>query len=179
MTHPTPKHSNESLRDGWRRRRHSWRRQVNQQLASKRTRDRCTEICGSMLLAALIASTLSILASAIVTERWDLPLTLWMAVIGTLGSWAVMLPAKFAEGRVEDQAPMRFIQLITGSLVGMAAWGLAEMLILTLPVASEMTSHPREAVFSQLGKFWSTGFTEWPTTNLPIHVAPYLHDYAQ
>ena len=157
----------------WRRPRHSWRQQANRQLASKPARDRITELCGSMLLAAVIASVLSFLAGSLISEKGDLPWTLllWMAVVGTLGSWAVMLPAKFAEGRVEDQAPMRFIQLITGALVGMAAWGLADLLIPPMPVFRDFSTTPGEAIFSHtFSRLRSGDFLASNLTHLPMGV---------
>jgi eukaryotic-like serine/threonine-protein kinase len=154
----------------WRRQRRSWRRQVNLQMASKSTRDRIGELCGSMLLAAVVATVLSFLAGSVLCARWDCQLTLWLAIVGTLGSWAVMIPAKMAEGRVEDQAPMRFIQLIVGALVGTVAWFLADLLILSMPVFQDFSTLPRDSIFShtfsRLGQdqhaMYSAGITHLP-----------------
>ena len=39
---------------------------------------------------------------------------LWLAIVGTLGSWAVLVPTKFSEGKVEDQGPMRDVAVRLG-----------------------------------------------------------------
>ncbi len=58
---------------------------------------------------------------------------LWLATVGTLGSWAILVPAKFAEGKLEDQAPMRITLLLLGALVGVAAWLVSDALMLKTP----------------------------------------------
>jgi hypothetical protein len=58
---------------------------------------------------------------------------LWLATVGTLGTWAVLVPAKFFEGKLEDQVPMRMTLLGLGVLVGIAAWVLGEALLLKSP----------------------------------------------
>jgi len=103
------------------RRRHSWQQKINQHVAAKPMRDRATELVGSMIVAAVVSSLLAVLGSAIVSDTFSLDLYLWMAIVATLGSWAVMIPNKLAEGRVEDQAPLRFGLLISGALVGILA----------------------------------------------------------
>ena len=45
-------------------------------------------------------------------SKWRL--YLWLAIVGTLGSWAILVPAKFAEGKLEDQVPMRLTLLLLG-----------------------------------------------------------------
>jgi len=118
-----------------RRRRQSWQQQLNQHVATKPLRHRTTELLGSMIVAAVIASLLAILGCALVSNQLNLELYLWMAIVATLGSWAVMLPTKLAEGRVEDQAPIRFGLLITGALVGVAASVTASVLLLEVPAS--------------------------------------------
>ena len=59
--------------------------------------------------------------------------TLWLAIVGTLGSWAILVPSKFAEGKLEDQVPMRLTLLLLGALVGVAAWLLGDALMLNTP----------------------------------------------
>ena len=58
---------------------------------------------------------------------------LWLATIGTLGSWAILVPAKFTEGKLEDQVPMRVTLLAAGATVGVAAWLLGDSLLLKSP----------------------------------------------
>ena len=61
-------------------------------------RHRATELVGSMLVAAVISSLLALLGCAVVSETFSLGLYLWMAIVATLGSWAVMIPNKLPRG---------------------------------------------------------------------------------
>jgi hypothetical protein len=68
----------------------------------------------------------------IASEPFSKPLFAWLASVVTLSCWAIMVPAKLLEGRVEDQAPMRFMQLVLGAIVGVLAYSVAESLMLQL-----------------------------------------------
>ncbi len=132
------------------RRRHSWQQKIHQHVAAKPLRDRTTELVGSMIVAAVISSLLAVLGSSIVSDTFSLDLYLWMAIVATLGSWAVMIPNKLAEGRVEDQAPLRFGLLISGALVGILACGTAQLLDLELPVSQEIGIAPNDTLAGEL-----------------------------
>jgi hypothetical protein len=119
-----------------RRLRPSWRDRAQRELAARPIREKISELLGSMLLAALVA----VLAAAVVplvfanqpgSER--LATYLWLATIGTLGSWAILVPSKFAEGKLEDYMPMRIALLLLGAVVGMAGWFIADALLLKSP----------------------------------------------
>ncbi|MCG8448193.1 MAG: serine/threonine protein kinase [Pirellulales bacterium] len=125
-----------------RRRRHTWQRQLQQHVAAKPLRDRVTELLGSMIVAAVIASLLAIFACAMVSSELEMAIYLWMAIVATVGSWAVMIPAKLTEGHVEDQAPLRFGMLIAGAAVGILAWVMSDGLSLGLPVSRDIAVGP-------------------------------------
>src|SRR5204863_6009824 len=57
----------------------------------------------------------------------------WLASVGTLGSWAILVPSKFVEGKLEDQVPMRIALMLLGALVGVVAWFVADSLLLKMP----------------------------------------------
>ena len=63
---------------------------------------------------------------------------LWFACVATVGSWAVLVPSKFGEGRVEDHTTMRFTLLVCGLLVGCFAWALTELLWISIPHSPEI-----------------------------------------
>ncbi len=140
----------QSKRQYARRRRESWRQQLDQHVAAKSKRDRATELVGSMLVAAVISSLLALLGCSIVSNSFSLGLYLWMAIVATLGSWAVMIPSKLAEGHVEDQAPLRFGLLISGVFLGLVAFGAAQMLDLELPVSQNAGLHPNDTLGGEL-----------------------------
>jgi hypothetical protein len=85
-----------------------------------------------MLVAAVVASVVSLIVLALFGQLYP-EQYVWLAGIGTMASWCVMVPAKIFEGRVEDQSPRRFVQLVLGLGLGFAAWGLAQALMLDLP----------------------------------------------
>jgi Protein kinase domain len=126
-----------------RRRRHrpNWRDRANQELIAKPFRHKTSELLGSMLTAAFVAALASLIAPVLMGIRGasdGVAIYLWLALVGTLGSWAVMVPSKFAEGKVEDQVPLRVTLLLLGGLVGLAAWGLSEALLVQIPSAHDL-----------------------------------------
>jgi hypothetical protein len=115
-----------------RRRKLSWQRQLRVHLEAKPLEQRLTELAGSMLLAAVISGVAALVICLIASEPFSKPLFAWLATVVTLSCWAVMVPAKLLEGRVEDQAPMRFMQLVLGAIVGVLACSTADSLMLPL-----------------------------------------------
>jgi hypothetical protein len=137
--------------------RPNWRDRANQELAAKPLRNKLAELSGSMILAAMFAALAASIAPMLLGDQGTsdrLAMHLWLAVVGTLGSWAVLVPAKFAEGKLEDQVPMRFTQLAAGALVGLAAWFLSDALLIHLPSWSEPID-VREGLVSQQMLQWS------------------------
>jgi hypothetical protein len=61
-----------------------------------------------------------------------------------------MIPAQLVEGRVEDQAPMRFVQLLLGALVGAIACGVAEGLYFQLPTSRDLGVGPDDTLMSEM-----------------------------
>ena len=114
-----------------RRLRASWRERVQQQLAEKPLREKLRELVGSMFMAAVVAFVVALLAPAL--DFGSSATFLWLAIVGTLGAWAVMIPAKFVEGRLEEQLPMRLFMLLVGGVVGLAAFGVDQALYVDLP----------------------------------------------
>ncbi len=113
--------------------RQSWRLQLQEHLAAKTMRQRVNELVGGMLVATVVAAISSLVICLVAARDVSMELYVWMALVTTLASWAVMVPARLTEGKVEDQAPLRFIQLLLGALVGVMAWGIAEALMVPMP----------------------------------------------
>jgi hypothetical protein len=97
------------------------------------------------LLAAAVAAIASLLISLIFTDKMQLEFYAWLTLTTTLASWAIMIPGKLAEGRVEDQAPLRFAQLVLGALVGLLSWAIADKLMLSLPIWPNAGISPQES----------------------------------
>jgi serine/threonine protein kinase len=116
-----------------RRRRPNWREAAQRELAAKPWREKFSELLGSMLVAAIVATVAAGIGPMLLGGQPDserAAMYLWLMVVGTLGSWAILIPTKFVEGKLEDQVPMRITLLGLGALVGMAAWALADALLL-------------------------------------------------
>jgi eukaryotic-like serine/threonine-protein kinase len=128
-----------------RRQRPNWRDRVNQELQAKPLRDKWSELLSSMLMAAVVASLASLIAPVLMGIQGSsagLALYLWLALVATLGSWAIMVPSKFVEGKLEDQVPLRVTLLLLGGLVGLAAWGLSDALVVQIPSVKDLQESP-------------------------------------
>ena len=138
------------------RRRQNWRRQLREHLAAKPLEQRLTELVGSMFVAAVVSTVASLLVCLIAADPFSKELFAWLASVGTLACWALMVPAKLSEGKVEDQAPMRFMQLLLGAIVGVLAWALADWLMLPLTLWNSWGIQPHDSLLSNavgLAKF--------------------------
>jgi hypothetical protein len=119
-----------------RRVRPTWRDRANRELATKPLREKLSELLGSMLLAALFAAVAACVAPLVLANQSGserMAAYLWLAVVGTLGSWAILVPTKFAAGKLEDYVPMRITLLSLGALVGLSAWYVGDALLLHSP----------------------------------------------
>ncbi len=151
-----PEPSAESKKDAKRRRKQSWQRQLREHLAAKPLEQRLTELVGSMFVAAVVSTVASLLVCLIAAEPFSTQLFAWMATVATLGCWAIMVPAKLTEGKIEDQAPLRFMQLLLGAIVGVMAWAIADWLMLPLHQWNSMGIWPNDSLMSNtvgLAKF--------------------------
>jgi hypothetical protein len=134
-----------------RQHRRSVRAELQRMVAQKTFKERLTELTGSMLLASIVSGIVSLLVLALMGQLYP-DQYVWLWGVATLASWCVMVPAKVFEGKVEDQSPRRFVQLVLGLGVGFAAWGLSHALLLDLPhdlnfeepLVREMMEVPRE-----------------------------------
>jgi hypothetical protein len=177
---PTPVAVNrEAQRGRWRRRgQATWRFAAYQELAGQPLRRRTSTILASMLSAAAIAPVASLLACLFTIRDFNVELFLWASIVGTLSAWAILIPGQLAEGRIEDQAPMRFIGLLTGAFVGLLAWGVAHALYLDLPGSREFFGPNDTFSANMLGwrseQLWQQ-FDQQHVVTLPLsHFAAYF-----
>jgi hypothetical protein len=101
-------------------------------------RDRFTELVGSLLAAAVIALAMSAVMIIIVFRGYHHAVLAseqcaWVALVGILGVWGVLVLEKLWEGRSEEAVPRRFILMVFGLGLGLAAWAVAETLLVDLP----------------------------------------------
>jgi hypothetical protein len=152
-----------------RRLRTDWRELANRQLVAKPFRVKFTELLGSMLLAAIFASIAACAFPLLASNQPSSEVVAaycWLVAVGTLGSWAVLIPSKFAEGKIEDQVPMRITLMLLGAVLGVVAWGISDALFVQMPSWREPVDAGRGLISHEM--------LGWPRiadgANPPIHV---------
>ena len=140
-----------ATRAPWKRRGHAgWRQAAHEELNSRSVRERASSLIGSMLAAGVVAPVASLLACMFLAPDLPLELMLWTATVATVASWALMVPGQLTEARMEDHAPLRFIQLLLGALVGIVAWAVAQSLYLEIPASRDFSPGPRESIAAEV-----------------------------
>lgn len=122
-----------------RQQRREWKQKWKSQAAvlpHKPPRDKFTELLGSMLLAAGVSTAL-VLVAGLVNSSLPKENLFWLALVGTVGSWAVLAPAKFWEGRSGEPIVRRLVLLGCGLAVGFFAFGMDRALLLKSPAGHD------------------------------------------
>jgi hypothetical protein len=118
-----------------------WREQAAAALVVKAPRERLADLAGSMILAAVIGTIMSVVAvllrgdTNIESEQYA-----WLTLTSVVGAWAVLIPAKLWEGTRGDQTLRRVSMLVIGLGVGAAAYLAADLLMVNFNDSPEMHS---------------------------------------
>jgi hypothetical protein len=96
-------------------------------------RKRLMQLVGSLLLSAIICPVLALVVIILRGQPVEPNQLAWLATTSILGTWAVLIPAKFWEGTSGDAAWRRFVMLVMGLTIGAAAYGLLAWLMVSLP----------------------------------------------
>jgi hypothetical protein len=140
-----------STKHPWRRRgQASWRHAAYQELQGQPVRQRASSILGSMVIAGIVGPVAAFLACLVLVPELQMELYLWMALVTSLASWAMIVPSQLVEGRLEDHAPLRFFNLLAGALVGLAAWMIADTAYVGLPASNDFSPSPHDTLFQEL-----------------------------
>ena len=113
-----------------------WFERARLTLAEKSSRQRVTELVGSMLMSGLVSAVLGVVMLLAGNQDLDNTVDSWGPVYGwvmlttILGSWAVLIPSKLWEGNSPDPSLQRFAMLVIGLLLGAGSFGIAEMLMM-------------------------------------------------
>ena len=100
--------------------------------------DRVAESTGSMAVAAFCSAAIAFALFATKTAL-DTPTEATLfAIVTALGAWAAILPAKIWEGRGGDGFVRRVVTGLLGAVVGVAAFGVDDSLMVDLPVRGVM-----------------------------------------
>jgi hypothetical protein len=99
---------------------------------SKTFRARVEELSGSLLASTAAAAVMSIFLSLIHSKALEPGEFTWLLLVSTLGSWLVLIPSKFWEGREGDSTLRRLTLMVLGMGLGAAAWAVKDFLFVPL-----------------------------------------------
>jgi serine/threonine protein kinase len=119
--------------------RKRWRKQTQRLFLKVSPRERSSQLVGSMLLSGVAAAVVGLVTMILRGEQIEPTQYAWLAATSILGSWAVLIPAKFWETRSGDVAIRRFVMLVMGLGFGLCAYALDLWLFVQLPYSSKMT----------------------------------------
>ncbi len=109
-------------------------RWLRQSLAAKASRNKWSELTGSMLLAAvvcLVVGLIGFILRGIDQPSSDASLVAhftWVAMTSTFAAWGVLFISKWWEGKEGETMSRRFALLLAGLVVGGGSWALANYL---------------------------------------------------
>ncbi|MFW6171525.1 MAG: protein kinase domain-containing protein, partial [Planctomycetota bacterium] len=114
-----------------------WREQARQTLAQKPLGQRMSELTGSFLMAAAVSAVLSLIILVAVGHNLDASLQVWslyawLAVTSVVASWLILGLSKFWESAEGDAVLRRFVMMVAGLVVGVAAYAASQMLMIRL-----------------------------------------------
>jgi hypothetical protein len=108
------------------------RPQAMVELPPKSGRQRIEELTGSFLLSTAVAAVMSVFLSVVHAKTLEPGQFAWLLLVSTLGSWLVLAPSKFWEGRECEPTLRRLTLMVLGLGLGAAAWGLKDFLLVPL-----------------------------------------------
>ncbi|MCR4414737.1 MAG: protein kinase [Thermoguttaceae bacterium] len=126
-------------------------------LVLKPARERVAELLGSMLGGSLVALAMTVVMVLVSSFRGVDPQpeqAAWLAVVGLLGAWVVLVPSKIWEGTRGDPMLRRFVLMVIGLGLGAAASGLASLLCVELPYDPRLSAGPH---FRMPASFYGPG----------------------
>ncbi|HVX14605.1 MAG TPA: serine/threonine-protein kinase [Pirellulales bacterium] len=101
-------------------------------LPIKTFRTRIEELSGSLLASSAAAAVMSVFLSVIHAKALEPGEFAWLLLVSTLGSWLVLIPSKFWEGREGDSTLRRLTLMVLGMGLGAAAWAVKDFLFVPL-----------------------------------------------
>jgi hypothetical protein len=101
-------------------------------LPQKRPRTKATELLGSLLLSAAVAAALCLVTSLLDRPAGSPAQFVWLGLVATASSWAILVPSKFWEGKRGEPMLRCFGLLCAGLGLGFGAWWLDQQLLVKL-----------------------------------------------
>jgi len=112
----------------------------------KSSRQRITELIGSMLASALVAAVTCVVMMLIYSHGQTVlrpERVVWLLLTSTAGAWAILIPSKVWEGTRGEPSVRRFVMMVAGAVVGMLACFAADALLVDLPPSAGLIFVPR------------------------------------
>jgi len=103
------------------------------ELPPKSLREKLQELTGSMLVSAVVAAAMGVLLGVLRGASASPEQFAWLVLVGTVGAWAVMLPAKFWKGGDGEAMLRRCLLLALGLGLGAFAYAGKSWLLVDLP----------------------------------------------
>ncbi|MBN2215904.1 MAG: serine/threonine protein kinase [Pirellulales bacterium] len=94
-------------------------------LIVKPARERLADLLGSMLVAALVATIMTVVVAMVLSVDKQIvqpELVAYVLLVSIAGSWGVLAPAKLWEGVEGDAMVRRFVMMTVGLGLGIFAW---------------------------------------------------------
>jgi hypothetical protein len=85
-----------------------------------------------LILAAVVGAAMSVVV-ILLRGGAELDQYAWLTMTSVVGAWTVLVPSKLWEGSQGEAILRRVVLLIIGLLVGAAAYGFADMLMVKFP----------------------------------------------
>jgi hypothetical protein len=114
-----------------------WRDQARDSLRCKTFGQRFAELTGSFLMAAIVSAVLCLIILVAGGRKLDASVDTWtfftwLTISSVAGAWLVLGLAKFWEGHEGDDILRRFVMMVAGLAIGVAAFATGEMLEIRL-----------------------------------------------
>ena len=153
------------------------REQLAEALRQKSSRQRLAELLGSMLGGSLVAVVTSLVVPVLFSVSTPQPGSglwgiedwaryVWLALVAIAGTWGILIPSKLWEGTSGDAMLRRFILMVIGLGVGIAAVAAASFLGVDLP-------HDRHSAIFDQNRFDRTMHGVDPGTTLKYSLAAF------
>ncbi|MEI8374192.1 MAG: serine/threonine-protein kinase [Planctomycetota bacterium] len=104
---------------------------------------RVTDLIGSLLVAAAVTAAMCVVMLLILGYRGvslQIEQCAWLYLVSLAGAWFVLITAKFWEGSRGERMVRHFILMTIGLGLGLVAFGMAEVLLVRLPIDHDLAN---------------------------------------
>lgn len=99
----------------------------------KSPREQLADLLGSLLISAIASLVVSLVMVLLRGQPPEAEQYAWIALVSMLGSWGILIPAKFWERNAGEPAMRRFVMLVVGLGLGAVAYSVDVGLWVDLP----------------------------------------------